>query len=74
MSSNGCNYEKLSEQQVSVLEEAFKTSRHPDFTSLMLISAECGLSEKQTQEWFERRNAQWRQAEGLPATLGKVFD
>lgn len=26
------------------------------------------------QEWFKLRNAQWRQAEGLPAKLGSVLD
>lgn len=26
------------------------------------------------QKWFRLRNAQWRQAEGLPAQLGSVKD
>lgn len=26
------------------------------------------------QKWFKLRNAQWRQAEGLPAELGSVLD
>lgn len=26
------------------------------------------------QKWFKLRNAQWRQAEGLPAEVGSVLD
>ncbi|KAM6999817.1 homeodomain-only protein [Tautogolabrus adspersus] len=65
---------KLSDEQVQVLEESFKTHRYPDETSLMLIAAECGLTEEETLKWFKLRNALWRQSEGLPADLGKVFD
>ncbi|XP_056328658.1 homeodomain-only protein [Danio aesculapii] len=65
----------LTEDQVKVLEENFtKVSKHPDETTLMLIAAECGLSEEQTAVWFRIRNAQWRKAEGLPAELGSVKD
>ncbi|CAJ1059174.1 homeodomain-only protein [Xyrichtys novacula] len=64
----------LSEDQLKVLEENFKVGRFPDGTSLMLIAAECGLSEEETRKWFSLRNAQWRQAEGLPAGRGKVYD
>lgn len=66
---------KLSEDQLKILEENFsKVSKHPDSTTLMLIAAECGLSEEETQKWFALRNAQWRQAEGLPAEQGSVLD
>ncbi|XP_070769606.1 homeodomain-only protein [Enoplosus armatus] len=65
----------LSEEQTKLLEESFKkVGRHPDMTTLMLIAAECGLSEEDTQKWFKLRNAQWRQAEGLPAELRSVLD
>ncbi|KAM7389369.1 hypothetical protein PAMP_023353 [Pampus punctatissimus] len=75
MTSTAMECLKLSEYQMKVLEENFnKVSKHPDETTLMLIAAECGLSEKETQIWFKLRNAQWRQAEGLPAELGSVLD
>ncbi|XP_052005673.1 homeodomain-only protein-like [Xyrauchen texanus] len=65
----------LAEDQIKVLEENFtKVSKHPDETTLMLIAAECGLSEEETAKWFRMRNAQWRKAEGLPAQLGSVKD
>ncbi|KAM3613125.1 uncharacterized protein V6R79_020855 [Siganus canaliculatus] len=64
----------LAEDQIQVLEKSFQGRRHPDETSLMLIAAECGLSEEETRRWFEQRNAQWRQAEGLPAERGSVLD
>ncbi|XP_061582102.1 homeodomain-only protein [Cololabis saira] len=66
---------KLSEDQIKVLEDNFnRVSKHPDGMTLILIAAECGLSEQQTQKWFQQRNAKWRQAEGLPAELGSVLD
>ncbi|XP_042593884.1 homeodomain-only protein [Cyprinus carpio] len=65
----------LAEDQIKVLEENFtKVSKHPDDATLMLIAAECGLSEEETAKWFRMRNAQWRKAEGLPAELGSVKD
>ncbi|XP_070692946.1 homeodomain-only protein [Pempheris klunzingeri] len=65
----------LSDYQMKLLENSFKTvSRHPDGTTLMLIAAECGLTEEETQKWFKRRNAEWRQAEGLPAEHRSVLD
>ncbi|XP_073677077.1 homeodomain-only protein-like [Garra rufa] len=65
----------LAEDQIKVLEENFtKVSKHPDDATLMLIAAECGLSEEETAKWFRIRNAQWRKAEGLPAELGSVKD
>ncbi|KAJ8262528.1 hypothetical protein GJAV_G00167450 [Gymnothorax javanicus] len=65
----------LAEDQIKVLEENFtKVSKHPEQATLMLIAAECGLSEEETAKWFRLRNAQWRQAEGLPAELGSVKD
>ncbi|KAG8004287.1 Homeodomain-only protein [Nibea albiflora] len=40
----------LSEYQMKVLEDNFKkVSKHPDGTTLLLIAAECGLSEEETQ-------------------------
>ncbi|XP_071776357.1 homeodomain-only protein [Centroberyx gerrardi] len=75
MASKGMESMKLAEEQIKMLEENFtKVSKHPDGTTLMLIAAECGLSEEETQKWFRLRNAQWRQAEGLPAELGSVKD
>ncbi|XP_029368465.1 homeodomain-only protein [Echeneis naucrates] len=64
----------LSEEQLKLLEDSFKGCKHPDGATLMLVAAECGLSEEDTQKWFKLRNAQWRQAEGLPAELGSVLD
>lgn len=50
MSSQAMECLKLSDYQVKVLEENFnRVSKHPDGTTLMLIAAECGLSEEETQ-------------------------
>lgn len=39
----------LQEDQIKVLEENFtRVSKHPDNATLMLIAAECGLSEEET--------------------------
>ncbi|KAM4622194.1 homeodomain-only protein [Polymixia lowei] len=75
MASKWMESMKLAEDQITALENNFtKVSKHPDETTLMLIAAECGLSEEDTQKWFRLRNAQWREAEGLPAELGSVKD
>ncbi|XP_029917971.1 homeodomain-only protein [Myripristis murdjan] len=75
MASQGMESMKLAADQVKVLEQNFRRiSKHPDVGTLSLIAAECGLSEEETQKWFRLRNAQWRQAEGLPAELGSVKD
>ncbi|XP_062332821.1 homeodomain-only protein [Osmerus eperlanus] len=75
MASNGMESMQLAEDQIKVLEENFlRVSKHPDEATLMLIAAECGLSEAETAKWFRLRNALWRQAEGLPAQLGSVRD
>ncbi|XP_026186144.1 homeodomain-only protein [Mastacembelus armatus] len=75
MASKASECLKLSESQIKVLEDCFnKVSKHPDGTTLMLVAAECDLSEEDTQKWFKLRNAQWRQQEGLPAELGSVLD
>ncbi|XP_028816400.1 homeodomain-only protein [Denticeps clupeoides] len=74
-SDGGTKDMKLAEDQLKVLEENFrKVTKHPDEATLMLIAAECGLSEQETAKWFRLRNAQWRQSEGLPAELGSVKD
>ncbi|XP_057706598.1 homeodomain-only protein [Corythoichthys intestinalis] len=65
---------RLTEHQTKVLEESYKKHRCPDQVSLMLIAAETGLSEVETEQWFKQRNSKWRQAEGLPAELGSVLD
>ncbi|XP_034038083.1 homeodomain-only protein [Thalassophryne amazonica] len=66
---------KLTDYQKEVLEDNFqKLSKHPDRTTLMLISVECGLSEEDTQKWFLLRNAKWRKEEGLPPDPGSVLD
>ncbi|XP_029021440.1 homeodomain-only protein [Betta splendens] len=66
---------QLSEAQVKVLENCFnRETKHPEGMTLMLIAAESGLSEEQTLKWFDLRNAQWRQSEGLPAKRGSVLD
>ncbi|XP_010898809.1 homeodomain-only protein [Esox lucius] len=75
MASNGMECMQLAEDQIKILEENFtKVSKHPDESTLMLIAAESGLTEEETAKWFRLRNAQWRQAEGLPAQLGSVKD
>ncbi|XP_053506223.1 homeodomain-only protein [Ictalurus furcatus] len=79
MASNGSGTEalvtRLAEDQLRVLEENFsRGGRNPDGATLALIAAECGLSEEETLKWFRMRNAQWRQAEGLPAQPGSVKD
>ncbi|XP_008289949.1 homeodomain-only protein [Stegastes partitus] len=75
MASETTQIMNLSEEQVKLLEENFtKVTRNPDETTLMLIAAECGLSEEETTKWFKLRNAQWRKKEGLPAEGGSVWD
>ncbi|XP_044060810.1 homeodomain-only protein [Siniperca chuatsi] len=75
MASKAMERLNLSDEQIKLLEDSFKkVTKHPDGTTLMLIAAECGLSEEETLKWFKLRNAQWRQAEGLPAELGSVLD
>ncbi|KAG7517381.1 homeodomain-only protein [Solea senegalensis] len=74
MASESTEFEKLSEEQIKVLEGGFKDCKYPDGTTLMLVAAECGLSEEDTRKWFKQRNAKWRQSEGLPAELGSVLD
>ncbi|XP_053736059.1 homeodomain-only protein [Synchiropus splendidus] len=74
MSSKAMESMNLSEYQTKVLEENFKLSKHPDDTDVMLIAAESGLSEADTQKWFTLRTAEWRKAEGLPAEQGSVLD
>ncbi|GCC32499.1 hypothetical protein chiPu_0010960 [Chiloscyllium punctatum] len=64
----------LKEDQVQLLEETFTRMRQPDSSTVMLISAETGLSEKETAQWFKERYAKWRQAEGLPPECGSVKD
>ncbi|KAF3694217.1 Homeodomain-only protein [Channa argus] len=73
--SKTMEFMKLSEDQIKVLENSFnRDGKHPDGATLMLIAAECGLSVEDTLKWFKLRNAQWREAEGLPAKLGSVLD
>ncbi|KAK5864395.1 hypothetical protein PBY51_015641 [Eleginops maclovinus] len=75
MSSKAMECMMLSEEQIKVLEDSFtKFTRHPEGTTLMLIAAECGLSEADTQKWFKLRNELWREAEGLPPKLRSVLD
>lgn len=48
MASQGMECLKLSEEQIKVLEDSFKGCKYPDETTLMLVAAECGLSEEDT--------------------------
>ncbi|XP_043829369.1 homeodomain-only protein isoform X2 [Dromiciops gliroides] len=65
----------ITEEQVEILEFNFnKGNKYPDSTTLLLIAAEVGLTEEQTQKWFKERLAQWRQSEGLPSECGSVTD
>ena len=49
MASNGMESMQLAEDQIKVLEDNFsRVSKHPDEATLMLIAAECGLSEAET--------------------------
>lgn len=38
----------ISKDQIAVLENNFKISKHPDGMTLILIAAECGLTEETT--------------------------
>lgn len=50
MATKATGHLKLSEEQIAVLENSFNTiTKHPDGTTLMLIAAECGLTEEETQ-------------------------
>ncbi|XP_072110865.1 homeodomain-only protein [Mobula birostris] len=64
----------LTEEQIQQLEDNFARMRQPDASSLMLIAAECGLTEELTAQWFKQRIAKWRQSEGFPAESGSVKD
>ncbi|XP_001370308.3 homeodomain-only protein isoform X1 [Monodelphis domestica] len=65
----------LTQDQVETLELNFnKGNKYPDPTTLLLIAAEVGLTEEQTEKWFKQRLAQWRQSEGLPSKCGSVRD
>ncbi|XP_041048115.1 homeodomain-only protein isoform X2 [Cetorhinus maximus] len=65
---------ELKDDQVQLLEENFARMKQPDASSLMLIAAECGLSEAETAQWFKMRYAKWRQSEGFPPECGSVKD
>uniref|UniRef100_A0A8C4ZUM1 Homeodomain-only protein n=1 Tax=Gadus morhua TaxID=8049 RepID=A0A8C4ZUM1_GADMO len=48
----------LADDQIRILEHNFATvSRHPDETTFMLIAAECGLTEEETQFCTKRKRA-----------------
>ncbi|XP_055498461.1 uncharacterized protein LOC129701339 isoform X2 [Leucoraja erinacea] len=64
----------LKADQIQLLEDNFARRRQPDASSLMLISAECGLTEEATALWFKQRNAKWRQSEGFPPESTSVKD
>lgn len=50
MASKAIEHLNLSEEQIAALEDNFKKlSRHPDGTTLMLIAAECNLTEEETK-------------------------
>ncbi|CAN9514522.1 unnamed protein product [Ophioblennius macclurei] len=73
-SSCSCSCPQLSEDQIKTLEFNFNNiSKHPDGMTLVLVAAECGLTERETQNWFKLRNEQWRKSEGLPPKEGSVF-
>ncbi|XP_047441797.1 homeodomain-only protein [Mugil cephalus] len=74
MSTEAMERLNLSEDQVKLLEENFRLTKDPQGATLMMIAAECGLSDTDAKIWFRLRYAQWRKAEGLPAERGKVFD
>uniref|UniRef100_A0A3Q3VQK5 Uncharacterized protein n=1 Tax=Mola mola TaxID=94237 RepID=A0A3Q3VQK5_MOLML len=55
-----------------MLEDRYQKS-HENFVRFHKqgnCSSSCTLSSR----WFELRNAEWRQAEGLPAEHGSVLD
>ncbi|KAG8594973.1 hypothetical protein GDO81_001380 [Engystomops pustulosus] len=65
----------LSKEQIEILEYNFnKVCKHPEQATLMLIAAEAGLTEQETEEWFKARLAKWRRSEGLPSQFGSVMD
>ncbi|XP_077137091.1 homeodomain-only protein [Ranitomeya variabilis] len=65
----------LSKEQIEILEYNFtKVCKHPEHTTLMLIAAEAGLTEQETEKWFKVRLSKWRRSEGLPSELGSVMD
>lgn len=49
MASKTMEYQNLSKEQIAVLEDNFnKISKHPEGMTLVLIAAECGLTEEDT--------------------------
>ncbi|XP_067828896.1 myosin heavy chain, clone 203-like isoform X2 [Heptranchias perlo] len=65
---------QLKDDQIQLLEDNFARRKQPDESSLMLVAAECGLSEQETAQWFKQRYAKWRQSEGFPPECGSVKD
>ncbi|XP_078083657.1 homeodomain-only protein [Mustelus asterias] len=65
---------ELKEDQIQLLEGNFSRMKQPDASSLMLIAAECGLSEAETAQWFKWRYAKWRRSEGFPSQCRSVKD
>ncbi|XP_051899240.1 homeodomain-only protein isoform X2 [Pristis pectinata] len=64
----------LTADQIQLLENNFAQMKQPDGSSLMLIAAECGLTEELTAQWFKQRIAKWRESEGFPPESGSVKD
>ncbi|KAM3937296.1 homeodomain-only protein isoform 1-T2 [Leptodactylus fuscus] len=65
----------LSKEQLEILEYNFnKVCKHPEQATLMLIAAEAGLTESETEKWFKTRLSKWRRSEGLPSQCGSVMD
>lgn len=66
MASKTMEYQNLSKEQIAVLEDNFnKISKHPEGMTLVLIAAECGLTEEDTLVSTRDTHAQDRDTRGL---------
>ncbi|XP_076365068.1 homeodomain-only protein-like [Tachypleus tridentatus] len=69
-------YYKLPRVQIhqeEYLESIFQKNKNPNYSDLVIWSAEVGLTVEEIKIWFENRLACWRQEQGLPAN-GKLVN
>lgn len=56
---------RVTPEQEKILEQTFKENKNVDELTITIVAAETGLSEKDAKNWFQNRQALWREKEGL---------
>jgi len=56
---------RLTEDQAEYLERQFGKTKNPCSSEMMLIAAECCLTDEEVKVWFHHRMAIWRRDQGL---------